>query len=152
MSFTAVNPKVVDFGGNRVGLETDVLPIANTQTWKKGEFGIFSAGTLSVATSGDIPTHIFRTTVTTAADGENVTVDRLEVGTRLEMYCSAAVGVANIGTAYDLAVSSNVHTVNLSATTDAVFKVVDLAATYEPERNATADNPGKCIVEIMKVA
>jgi len=151
MSFTAVNPKVVNFGGNRVGLERDTLPIADTQTWKVGEFGIFSAGELSVAGNGEIPTHVFRTTRTTAENSTNVEVDRLEVGTQLEMYCSAAVGVANIAISYDLVVSANVHSVNLSATSDAVFKVLDLAATYEPERNATADNPGKCIVEIQKL-
>jgi hypothetical protein len=152
MSSTAVNPNVVNFGGNRVGLERDTLPIADSQTWKVGEFGILSSGELSVAVTGDIPTHIFRTTRTTAENSTYVEVDRLEVGTQLEMYCSAAVGVANLMVSYDLTVSSNVHTVNLSSTSDAVFKIVDLAATYEPERNATADNPGKCIVEIQKLA
>jgi len=151
MSFTAVNPKVVNFGGNRVGLERDTLPIADAQTWKVDEFGIFAAGELSVAATGEIPTHIFRTTRTTAENSTNVEVDRLEIGTQLEMYCGAAVGVANIAISYDLTVSANVHVVNLSGTSDKVFKVLDLAATYEPERNATADNPGKCIVEIQKL-
>jgi len=151
MSFTAVNPKVVNFGGNRVGLEQDTLPIADSQTWKVGEFGIFSGGELTVAGSGAIPTHIFRNTRTVAENSTEVTVDRLEVGTQLEMYCSAAVGVANLAISYDLVVAANKHAVNLSATADAEFKVVRLAADYEPERNATADNPGKCIVEIQKL-
>ena len=150
-SFVAINPKVVFFGKTRVALERDTLPIANAQTWKTGEFGIFTGGELSVAASTEIPTHIFRFDRDTAENSTNVEVDRLSIGVRLEMYCSAAVGIANLRLIYDLAVSANIHTVDLSATSDKIFRVVKLAATYEPERNATADNPGKCIVEIMKV-
>ena len=152
MSFTAVNPKVVSFGRNRVGLERDTLPIAASQTWKVGEFGIFSGGTLSVCASTEIPTHIFRTTRDTKVDDTNLEVDRLAKGVQLEMYCTGAVGIANVGLTYDLDVSTaHTHIVDLAASDDDVFKVVRLAATYEPERNATADDPGKCIVEIMKM-
>lgn len=150
MAFVAVNPKVVGFGGTRVALERDTLPIADSQTWKQGEFGIFSGGTLNVAASNEIPTHIFREDRDTADDDTNVEVDRIAIGTLLEMYCSAAVGIANLFLTYDLTVGSNIHTVNLSATTDQIFRIVELAATYEPERNSTSDNPGKCIVEVMR--
>ena len=153
MAFNAVNPKVVNYGEGRIGLERDRLAIAASQTWKQGEFGIFTpGGTLSVCSAGDIPTHIFREDRSIAEDSTVVEVDRIETGIQLEMYCTAAVGVANIGVTYDLQLSgSNTHIVDLSATNDDVFRVTDIAAVYEPERNATSDNPGKCIVEIMKV-
>jgi len=153
MSFTAINPKVVNFGRGRVALERDTLPIAASQTWKRGEFAIFSSSTLNVCTTGDIPTHVFRTTRDTKDDDTNVEVDRLAKGVQIEMYCTGAVGIANVGLLYDLDVSTaNTHIVDLSNSATDVFKVVRLAATYEPERNATADDPGKCIVEIMKTA
>jgi len=153
MAFVAVNPKIVNFGEGRIGLERDRLAIAASQTWKQGEFGIFTPGsTLAVCVSDDIPTHIFREDRDIAEDSTTVEVDRIEVGIQLEMYCaSAAVGVANLNVAYDLDVTGTIHTVNLSGTGEAVFMVRDLAAVYEPERNLTADDPGKCIVEIMKI-
>lgn len=153
MAFSAVNPRVVNFGEGRIGLERDTLAIAASQTWKQGEFGIFTPGsTLSVCSAGDIPTHIFREDRDIIDDNTNPEVDRIEVGIQLEMYCSGAVGVANLMQTYDLTLSgSNTHIVNLSAADDDVFMIVDLAATYEPERNATADDPGKCIVAIMKI-
>jgi len=151
MAFVAVNPKVINFGASRVAMEKDTLPIANTQTWKQGEFGIFKSSELYVAGDNEIPTHIFREDRDTAENSTDVEVDRIEVGMQLEMYCSAAVGIANLFKTYDLDETSNIHTVNLSAESDDVFKIVRLAADYEPERNVTADNPGKCIVEIMKV-
>jgi len=151
MAFVAVNPKVVGFGKTRIALEKDTLPIADTQTWKQGEFGIFSGGTLNVAATGEIPTHIFRFDRDTADNGTNVEVDRLAIGVRIEIYCTGAVGIANLFVSYDLTVGSNIHILNLSGTTDQCFRIVELAATYEPERNATADDPGKCIIEIMKV-
>lgn len=151
MAFVAVNPRVVNFGRGRVALVRDTLPIADTQTWKQGEFGIFKSSELYVAVADEIPTHIFREDRDTAENDTDVEVDRLAVGVQLEMYCSGAVGVANLFKTYDLNVSSNVHTIDLTAEVDDVFKIVRLAADYEPERNATADDPGKCIAEIMKV-
>jgi len=104
-----------------------------------------------VCASTEIPTHMFRTTRDTAENDTNVEVDRLAKGVQIEMYCTGAVGIANVGLLYDLDVSTaNTHIVDLAASDDDVFKVLRLAATYEPERNATADDPGKCIVEIMK--
>lgn len=149
--FVAVNPRVVGFGGTRVAMERDTLLIANGQTWRQGEFGIFSGGTLDVSSTNGIPTHIFRFDRGTADNDTYVEVDRVEIGMRIEMYCTAAVSIANLFVTYDLTVGSNIHTVNLSATTDKIFRIVELAATYEPERNDTTDNPGKVIVEVMRV-
>ena len=147
----AINPKVVNFGGARVAMERDTLPIADGQTWKQGEFGIFKSSELNVAVADEIPTHIFREDRDTAENSTNVEVDRIVVGMQMEMYTSAAVGVAHLFLRYDLNVAGNVHTVDLGTSGDQVFRVVRLSADYEPERNATSDNPGKCTVEIMKV-
>jgi hypothetical protein len=149
----AVNPKIVDFKGGRIGLEIDSLPIGTAQTWKAGQFLIYAASAYSTAASGDIPTHIAVDDQTAPTAGTIVNAYRLKKGVRLEMYAlTGAVGVANLNAAYDLDVTSNICTVDLGNDTDACFKVVRLSADYEPSKNATADDPGKCIIEIAKVA
>jgi predicted RecA/RadA family phage recombinase len=148
----AVNPKIINFGSDRVGLEIDKLPIAAAQTWKKGAMLIFKSSALNTAGNGEIPTHIAVDDQTAPATSTIVEAYRLEVGVQLEVSCSAAVGIANVGVAYDMVLSGVYATLNLSATADACWKVVRLAADYEPSLNATADNPGKCIIEVAKLA
>lgn len=128
---------------------------ADSVTWKKGEIGYLTSGTLtpiSSATGGTTaPYYQFAEDQATSTSSTDVWARLLEVGTRMEVYVSnngtdAAIGVANLGTKYGLYTTSNVCRLDVNVTSGADWEVDRLAADYEPEQNATADSPGKCIV------
>jgi hypothetical protein len=152
-NFTAVNPKVVSTASPQ-GLPLRALLAEDAKTWKKGEIGTLSSGTVtpvSGTTGGDAPYCIFAEDQDTATSTSTVWVRLLQPEARLEMYVTtdgtdAAIGVANIGTKYACYTTSNVTYLDVNVTSGADFEVEKLAADYEPERNATADTPGKCIV------
>ena len=152
-NFSAVNPKVVSTPSPQ-GLPLRYMLAEDSKTWKKGELGYITSGTVSpVATttgSGE-PCLVFAEDQTTSTSSTSVWVRLLQPETRLEIYVTnngtdAAVGVANLNVAYEVYGLSNVTYLDVGATTAPDFVVEKLAADYEPERNATADTPGKCIV------
>ena len=157
MSNSAVNPMIK--GPLAANAEKVLLPVAAAQTYKKGQCFILTSGQATLCADGDIPDGQFMTTVDTAvAANTRVKCLRWRVGTRLEMYVasggsSSAITSANIGIAYDLQIISNVFYLDIGATTDKVFKVLDVASHYDTSgRSLAADDPGRCIVEVMKVS
>ena len=155
--FTAQNPKLLDTKPELVN-----VTVAAAQTWSRGSLVIITAGAATLCADGDIPTHIAASDIAAPDTSTLVPLYRLKVGSRLECYTAsntstaAAVGVANVGNAYDWALitgsaASAIFHLNLGSNSDKCALVIDLAANYEPERNATADSPGKCIVEVLRV-
>ena len=155
--FTAQNPKLLDTKPELV-----YVTVAAAMTWSRGALVIVTAGEATLCADGDIPTHIAASDIAAPATATPVPLYRLKVGSRLECYTASntstagAVGVANVGSAYDWALitgsgASAIFHLNLGGTSDKCALVIDLAANYEPERNNTADNPGKCIVEVTRV-
>ena len=159
-TFTAVNPIIV--GTKHIPELRKNLPVAASQTWKKGTPVIITSGEVTICTDGDIPCGQAADDITTAqTQGTDVGVILWNVGTRLEMYVYSgdtptAAAASQLGVAYDLRILNStttaVGTIDVNATTDKVFRVIDLAYLYEPERNNAADTPGKVLVEVMKVA
>lgn len=154
---TAVNPRIIDMSTAEL---VDVGSAAS-MTGRKGVPIVLAAGLATVCSDGDIPWGCLAEDVTTAkTTGTATKCYRWRVGTRLEMYvasggASSAIGTANKGLDYDLQIIGSGATaigyVDIGATTDKIFRVIDIAAEYEPIKNATADDPGKCIVEVMAV-
>jgi hypothetical protein len=150
---TATNPKILD-----IDSVEEVWPgVASSQTGKMGIPVKLTSGLVTVCSNGDIPYGLLGETIDTAkATSTPVRVYRLNVGTRLEMHvasggASSAVATANLGLDYDLRIISNLAYVDIGATTDKCFRIVDLAANYEPTKNSASDDPGKCVVEVIAV-
>jgi len=158
-NFTAVNPKVISTPSPQ-GLPLRQLLAEDSKTWKKGELGYFTSGTVapvSSTTGSSEAKLIFAEDQDVSTSASTVWVRLLQPETRLEIYVAnstsdAAIGVANLGDAYEVIGTSNVTYLDVGATTTPNFEVEKLAADYEPERNATADTPGKCIVVYRPIA
>ena len=155
MAITAVNPRIVDGTA-----ELKDAPVASTQTWSKGAPVILTAGALTLCADGDIPSGLAAEDIAAPTTSSRQKYWAFNVGTRVEMYVASggsasAITTANVGIAYDLQVigsaASLVGYLDIGAASDKCFLVVDVASHYEPERNAAADSPGKCIVEITKL-
>lgn len=156
MSITAVNPRIIDGTAEEV-----TAPVAASQTWSKGCPVILTAGALTQCAAGDIPSGLASEDIAAPAETSMQKFWRFNIGTRMEIYVynaasASAIAASNLGIAYDLqmigiAGVTSVGVLDLGATTDKCFLVKDLAANYEPERNAAADSPGKCIVEVVKL-
>lgn len=158
-NFTAVNPKVISVpDGWQLPLQQKLA--ADGVTWTKGDMCILSSGTVTpLTTTGSTAVYgIFAETQSVATSTSTVPVFVLVPGTLLEAYVadtgtSAAIGTANNGVAYGLelgggSTAAAVAHLDLN-TTSGQFRVEKLAADYEPEQNAAADTPGKCIVRFM---
>ena len=153
-NFTAVNPKYI--APDSLPAPITKIRAAGSQTWKKGEFGYLSSGLVAAVATTTGGSAVYcqfledQDTSTTAND--LVWVRVLQAGDRFEIYVTSngtdnAIAAANIGTGYDAYTASNVCYLDVNATTGAQFEVEKLAADYEPERNASTDTPGKCIVK-----
>jgi len=152
-NFTAVNPKYI--APESLPAPVRKLDATDSKTWKKGEFCTLASGKvgpLSGTTGGTAVYGQFLEDQDTATSSSQVWVRVLQDGDRFELYvvsdgADAAIGVANIGTKYAIYQASNKCYLDTNVTSNAEFEVEKLAADYEPERNATADTPGKCIVK-----
>ena len=154
---TAVNPKVID-------IDTVELVKCAVSASFTGVCGVCvclnSAGQVALTADAKTPYGCLAETISTArTQGADVWIYRYNIGTRLEINtasgaASAAVGVANKGIAYDVQLigtgTSAITYLDLAAP-GTWAKVIDLSAEYEPTKNATADDPGKCVVEIQIV-
>lgn len=148
-NFTATNPIILSSG-----CALREMLAANSVTWKKGELGYLTSGTVtpvSGATGGKSVYCQFAEDQDTATSSSNVWVRVLKPETILEVYVTAtngtaaAIGVANMGVKYGIYSASNVCTLD-TAQTAGDFEVIALSANYDAERNATANTPGKCKV------
>ena len=154
--FTGQNPKLLDANPELVW-----LPVASTQTWTIGTPIYLNSGAATIVAEGVIPQFTAASSIAAPAASTLIPAYRWNVGSRMEVYVCAtsatagAVGVANVGVAYDWTVigtgATLVAYIQLNATIDACALVVDIAANYEPERNNTTDSPGKCIIEVLKI-
>lgn len=152
---TAVNPKVKYVPSGALVLER--VKCAGSNTWKKGEFGVFESGLADPAVTGEIPAFIYAETNDTASTANDlVWVYRLEVGTELEICvvnttAAAAETAAVIGTDYDLYVASNKHYLEVAGTTDKVFRVLKQGSEYDSAKRTATETPGRVLVKVMKV-
>ena len=154
---TAVNPKVLDL--NTVALRK--CKAATSLQGRKGMPVKMSSGQIAACSDDEVPWGLLAEDVEDAATANDaVDVYQLFPGSMLEIYvCSSgsatAITTANIGLAYDLemigSAPNEIGYLDLGATSDKLFLVVDVASEYEPERNAAADSPGKAIVRVQVV-
>lgn len=160
MSWTAVNPKIIGSLGVNLAKKCQVR-VAASQTYKKGTPFVMTSGQATIATDDAVPWGQFATDVATAV-AANTLVDawKWEVGTKLEIYVctngtASAIDYTAIGNAYDLEMIGTAPTevayLDLGASSDKLFKVLEIASDYNSLRNAAADSPGLAIVEVMKV-
>lgn len=152
---SAVNPKILS---DTRYAQAHTIRAADGVTWKKGQLGYLTSGTvtpISSATGGTTaPYYMFAEDQTTATSSSDVKVIKLLPGCELEVYVTnngtdAAIGTANRGTAYGFYTASNITHLDLNVTSGAEAQVSRLSAEYEPVRNATADSPGKCVVTLL---
>jgi len=162
-NFTPVNPKYL---GNANGVSNSLTvdrDAVDSKTWKAGELGHVAAGTGKVqpnttTTGAKIAEVQFMKDQDTSTSSSTVAVKTLQRGDQFEMYVTSngtdnTIGVANIGTRYGVYTKSNVTYLDVNdSASGADFKVIKVAAAYEPERNLAADTPGKCIVEYDPIA
>ena len=158
---SAVNPKLYNTL-SPVATNYRTLRAADSKTWKQGEFGELSSGTVQpISGASSAPYCIFAEDQTTSTSSSDVKVLVLEDGMRFEMYVTsdgtdATIGTANIGTGYDVYTSSNITYLDTNGTTGAqmvVEQIVDSTNTSStaPERMAfdaqlSTTAPGLCIV------
>lgn len=156
-NFAAVNPKYLGNGDGRTpGMALVKIRAADSKTWKRGEIGTLSSGTvqpISGATGGTAPYCQFAEDQNTSTSTSDVWVYIIPDGAEFEIYVTsngsdAAIGQANVGTKYALYTASNVTYLDVSVTSGADCEVLRCAADYEPEQNAAADTPGKCIIKV----
>ena len=154
-SAIAVNPKLLNDKFTTVKLLAE-----NSKTWIKGQPCILTSGTVTPLTgTGSVAVYgVFAEDQTSSTSTTSVWVHKLEAGALLEVYVqtngtTSTVGVANIGTGYGLEMGAGsggtlaaVGYLDLG-TANGQFFVQRLSVDYEPERNAAADDPGKCIVK-----
>lgn len=149
----ARQPRIIDGTG-----ELRSLPVAASQTWNKGTPVTVATGLVSILTDGDIPIGLAADDIATAqAANTHVNVLCFNKGTRIEAYTcatgsSSAVEDANLNNCYDWGINAGIGYIDLDGTTDKCVRIVALAADYEPSRNLAADDPGKVIAEIVKLA
>lgn len=152
---SAVNPKILSDTNTA---QATTIRAADSVTWKKGQIGYLTSGTvtpISSATGGTTaPYFMFAEDQTASTSSSDVKVIQLLPGCELEVYVTnngtaAAIGVANRGTAYGLYTASNVTYLDVNVTSGADWQVKRLAAEYEPVKNAAADSPGKCVIVLL---
>jgi len=163
MARTAVNPKVLTTP-SPAGLTLKKVLAADSKTWKAGEFGALSSGTVQPVASASATASycIFAEDQTTSTSTSYVWVYLLEDGTELEMYVYNnnqvyAIATSNIGTRYGVQTVSNITYLDLNQTTGQ-FQVIELASAYMPERSAydgglngtTGTTAGLCKVKFRK--
>jgi len=144
MAITAVNPQVISTP-SPTGLARVSYVAEDSKTWKKGEFCYLTSGTVTpcATTSGSaLVFGIFaedQDSVT--ASSEEVWVNVLEVGTELLMFINnngSATGAseadATIGTVYESYTLSNVAYIDVNASTDGQFKVMNTWSLINEEQ------------------
>jgi len=163
MARTPVNPRVLTTP-SPVGLALRNMLAANSKTWKNGQIGILSSGTVlpnSTATASGAYC-IMAADQDTSTSASMVDVRLLEDGTELEIYCYAtsevsAIATASVGTRYGIITASNITYLDLD-TANGQFEVIELASSYMPERSSydgsfdgtTGTTAGLCKVKFRK--
>ena len=159
MARTPVNPRAL----------TESLPLrkmraANSQTWKNGQIGALSSGTIipnSTASATNAYCQ-FAEDQATSTSSSDVCVRLLEDGAEFEISCYAtnqvsAIATSNIGSRYGIITVSNVTYLDLD-TANGQFEVIELASSYMPERSTydgsfdgtTGTTAGLCKVKFRK--
>lgn len=153
-SLTAVNPKLVQFATTPQIVEVYAAAgTTGTSVWKAGEFlRINSSGSLVAITDAASSGGITHQAITNRSNGDAagyVKVMKIEQGMVFEMNCKDdTVSEANLNQCYDIDVTSNVCTVDISASTTDTLKVVDLGYLRHPELYTSADTQAIVYVEI----
>lgn len=157
MARTAVNPEVLSTPSPQ-GLPKIKMLAEDSKTWKKGEIGILSSGTVTplVATGSTAAYCIFAEDQATSTSTSTVQVRRLIPGTRLAMFvmtngAAATAATAEIGVAYGVEGLSNVSYVD-TGTSSGQFKKIRNMSNSQPYEDTKSDMdaaPGKIEVEFM---
>jgi hypothetical protein len=130
---------------------------AGSNTWKQGEFGHFESGVADPCVTGEIPAFIYAETQATATTANDlIWVYLLEVGTEIEI-CVTNNGTdkpetdAVIQGDYDLYVASNLHYLDVNASTDDVYRVIKHGSDYDAGTFTATGEPGRVLARILKV-
>lgn len=160
---SAINPVILTLD-NASAFPKRLRRAADSQTWKKGQFGYASSGTITPvdgSTGGSSAIYVFAEDQLTSTSSDDVWVYKLEKGVKLQMYVTStatdtAIGIANLDVGYDVYTKSNVTYLDVGATTGAKFKVEKICNSTDttspmPERLAfdeqlTSTAPGLCQV------
>jgi len=142
MAWAAMNPIIINWAGNSALPRTEIVA-ENSKTWKKGEFGFLTSGTVTpVAGTGKTDVTIFRfcETQITSTSTSTVWVQRIRTGTQMIMAVmdtgvAAAIAQSNIGTKYGIEGLSNVTYLDLN-TSSGPFEVIDLMSLRDPIMNS----------------
>ena len=142
MAWAAINPIIINWPGNSAPPRTELLA-EDSKTWKKGEFGFLTSGTVTpVVATGKTDVTIFRfcETQTDSTSTSTVWVQRIRAGTQMIMAVmnagtAAAIAQSNVGTKYGIEGLSNVTYLDLGTATGP-FEVIDLLSLRDPIMNS----------------
>ena len=138
------NPKLVS---SATALVKRRIPCAGSVTWKAGEFGVAASGLVTPIASNAVNIqYMFLEDQDSSSVAEAmVYVLVLDVGQIYEGFeLDGTLANANIGEDYGVDVTSNIFTVDVGDTSNKAIKIVNIASTYEPSRNVTADVKARC--------
>ena len=140
MSWAAINPVVLNWNGNSAPRRVQILA-EDSKTWKQGEIGYLTSGTLtpvSSATGGTTaPYYRFCETQSSSTSTSTVWAQEIRDGTEAMFWLTSngtdtACDQANVGLSYGLYTASNITYIDENVTSGADWQVVNLLSLVMP--------------------
>ena len=143
----AINPQVISMPSPQ-GLPLVPRLAANSATWKRGEFGYLTSGTVTPVVNSGITTPycIFADTQATATSTSTVNIYILQLGMVCAFYLTSSTTVqawsdAYRGVRYGVYGVSNVTYLDIN-TTSGAWEVIGPMSVVQPESDARLDMDG----------
>jgi len=149
-TLTVKNPKQV----SGPPMKKQWVLAADSKTWKAGEIGLFTSGAaLPVESDGTVAQLMFLRDQDTSTSSTEVWVGLITADMVFEGFeLDGVLASTNRGESYSCDVTSNHFTVDVGDTGHNIVKIIDLASTYEPERNKITDIKGRCTFRFLTSA